>query len=426
MRIRPFNATFLVVACAALLAPGGAYAQQYFDPGLLQKTIEQKPQDFQAVGARWGSFMFHPGVELSHEWNDNIFYFPSNEIDDTIWHVRPWFSLTSDWNRHAVNLSGWADIARYNDFDVQDYEDWALRLDGRIDVRRESWFTYEVSNMHLHEDRRNPDDSFGLFPTEFDYSGFGGGYDHVFNRLKAGVYFRRTSFDYENNVDGVGDIIDNQDRDRDEDTLSFRIDYQVQPERSIFFTYASRDVSYDQILDRNKFQRSSDGHALSGGVNWDLTGVLEGDLFLQYNTQEYDDPRLNDVDGFSLGAGLTWTPTQKSLFYFRLAGGPQETTQPDTSGYMSRLYSVRFQHELRRNWLVHARLSYTDNDYETDSTNPFALQDTQVTRAGASLSYLFNRNFYLSGGYVYEDQDGNAQRFVFSSNRFFLTLGLEL
>jgi len=413
-------------AACVLLLPAVCSAQQYFDPGLFQKAIEQKPEDFRAPGARLGSFMLRPGVEVVFESNDNIFYLSDQEIDDTVWHVRPWASLASDWTRHALNVSAWGDIARYQDYDVQDYEDWAVRADGRIDVRRESYLSYEVSAMRLHEDRRSPDDRFGIRPSEFDYRGFGGGYDHSFNRLKAGVYYRQMAFDYHDNVDGEGNIIDNQDRDREQGTLTLRADYQWQPERALFVSYAWNEVDYDRPVDRNGFQRSSDGNAISAGIVFDMTGVLVGDLYGTFSEQQYDDPELLDVDGFSVGAGLRWTPTLKTLLHLRFAGGPQETTQPGTSGYFSQLWSLRLQHELRRNLLFSARVSYTDNNYEATRTEETTLRDTQVTRAGIGLSYLFNRNVSLAAGYTLESQDANNPNFEYDANRLFLVLGLEL
>lgn len=414
-----------IVAGGFLVSP--VHAQQYFDPGIMQRTIESKPDDYAPVGARVGSFMFWPGAELVYESNDNVFYDETDEIDDTIWHVRPWVNVASDWNRHSLNFSGWADFARYDDFGVLDYEDWALRLDGRFDVKRESFFSWEVSEMSLHEDRRSPDARQGLKVTEFDYGGYGFGYDHTFNKLTLGAYLRGNYFDYKNNVNLDGEVIDNQFRDRDETTFTFRADYLSRPGRTYFAAVGRAEIDYDITVDPNGFRRSSSSDFLRLGVNWDLTGKLNGELFGQWTDRDYDDPTFPSVDGFNLGAGLTWTPTQLTTVSLRLAGGPQETVQADAAGYFSRLYSVRVQHELRRNLLLNLRASYTDNDYESlPGAPPDSLRDTQITRAGAGLTYLLNRNFYVSGGYVYEDQSSNQARFEYRSNRWFLTLGIEL
>ena len=109
-----------------------------------------------------------------------------------------------------------------------------------------------------------------------------------------------------------------------------------------------------------------------------------------------------------------------------MAGSPQQTTQAGTSGYMSRLYSIRWQEEIRKNVLFNSRISYTTNDYENSGVNENELSDTEVLRADIGLSYLFNRNVYVTGGYSYEKQTSNVGRFEYSANRLFLTLGVQL
>ena len=419
------HSSLLVTLCGFLL-PGVSVAQQYYDPGLLQTTIDRKPVDFQSGGIRLGSFALKTGVEIALENNDNIFYLENEEISDSIIHVRPWARLGSDWSRHELNISAYTDIGRYDDSGSEDYEDWVLNLEGRVDVKRGSDFNYKASYMHLHEDRSSPDDVGGIAPTQFSTSAFGAGYSHRFNRLTAALNFETIDTDYDNNINGIGDILDNQDRDRSRDALTLRLAYEFSPQRSIFISAEANEVDYDQEFDDSGFARSSNGYGLQGGISWDMTGVLTGDLYVVYLNQEYDDPRFNNIDGFGIGASLDWMPTELTNINVRFVNSSQETTQVDTSGYFSTLYAVRLQHELRRNWLAHVRFSYTDNDYEVSGGGTSTLNDTQVIRAGLGLSYLFNRHFYISGGYVYEDQDANIPVFDYTTHRWFVTLGLDL
>jgi len=415
-----------LLVVVAMTAPGMALAQQYFDPGLFQKSIEQKPEDYQPPGARLGSFMLLPGAELAWEHNDNVFYTPTGTRSDSVWHVRPYADLRSDWNRHALNFSAWGDFARYQSFGENDYDDWALRADGRVDVLQNSWFSADISRYHLHEDRRDPAAGAPLTPTEFDYDGYGFGYDHVFNRLKVGGYYNHNSFDYDNNVTGEGEFIDNQDRNRDQDRYTLRADYQLGPETAIFGSYGWNSIDYDLPVDFEGFNRNSDGTNASVGVVWDMTDLLTGDLSVNWSEQDYDDPALRDVDGWGLGAGLTWTPQQTTLINVRMAASPQETAQNGIGGYFSRLYSARLQQELKRNLLFNVRGSFTDNDYENSGLTTDELTQTEVVRVGLGLSYLFNRNFYVTGGYAYEKQRSNEFRFTYEINRLFLALGVEL
>ena len=416
-------------ACLALgicLLPGVSVAQQYYDPGLLQKTVDRKPVDYQPPGIRVGSFKLNTGAELAWENNDNIFYLKDNEISDNIIHIRPWLNLNSDWSRHEMNFSAFADLGYYNDFDGQDFTDWVVSLDGRIDVRRGSGFNYKASYLNLHEDRSSPDSRRSVEPTEFSLSGVDVDYTHSFNRVTAALGYEYQDTDYDNGKDFEGNVVDNQDRDRSRDIWSLQLDYDYSEQSAIFFRYAGNNNDYDEQFDRGGYERSSDGYDVRGGVSWNMTGVLTGDLFVEYLSQDYDDERFSKVNGWGLGANLDWTPTQLTSVNFKFANTPQETTLVGASGYFSSLYSARLQHELRRNILLNARLSYTDNDYEYDDPDANSLNSTDVTRAGIGLSYLFNRNFYISGGYVYEKQNASNDIFEYKTNRFFITLGGEL
>lgn len=416
----------ILLALSVAVLPGASVAQQYYDPGLLQKTVDRKPVDYQAPGVRMGSFMLKPGAELAYENNHNIYYSTDKGISDSIIHIRPWANLASDWGRHSIEINAFADIARYNDFGSEDYEDLVLTLDGRVDVMHKSNFNYKASYMQLHEDRSSPDDVNGVAPTEFTYSGAEIGYNHAFNRLELGLNYRVIDTDYDNNKDADGNILDTQDRDRTRDSITLRGDYELSPQRTAFLSLEGNQVDYDQKFDDEGFERSSDGYTARAGLGWNLTGVISGDVYLQYMDQDYDDERLGSISGAGIGGSFDWTPTKLTNFNFRFANSPQETTRGFTSGYNSKLYSARLQHELRRNLLANLRFSYTDNDYESNGVDPIALTDTGVIRAGFGMSYLFNRNVSLSGGFIYEDQDANAKEFEYSNTRWFLTLGLEL
>ncbi len=209
----------LLALCVWIL-PSITLAQQYYDPGILQKTIDRKPVDYQSPGVRAGSFILNPGAEIAWESNDNIYYMKNNGISDNIIHARPWLNINSDWNRHKLNFSAFADVASYSDFNSQNYTDWVVSMDGRFDVRRKSAFNYKASYMKLHEDRSDPDSRSSVEPTTFSFSGVDVDYTHTFNRLTAALRYQYQDTDYDNGKDLLGNIVDNQYRDRSRDIWS--------------------------------------------------------------------------------------------------------------------------------------------------------------------------------------------------------------
>ena len=93
----------ILVALCIWMLPSVSVAQNYYDPGLLRKTVQRFPVEFISPGVRVGSFILNPGAELTWENNDNIYYISGDNIrkvGDNILHIRPWLDLRSDWNRH--------------------------------------------------------------------------------------------------------------------------------------------------------------------------------------------------------------------------------------------------------------------------------------------------------------------------------------
>jgi hypothetical protein len=414
----------LALACT-LLVPVGSLAQQYHDPGLIYKPVMRAPKNYSALGMRLGSWVLSPAVDFMVEAHDNIYYERDDKTDDVIYHIRPKLALSSTWSRHSLSLSADADFARHADRPSEDYNDARLTLDSRIDVQRGQYFTLQATTMLLHEERGSPEDPGGIEPAKYDFNNYSFGYHHTFNRLSADLNYTLRVNSYDSTLDEDGNIIDNSDRDRRSDSIRARLDYQVAPQRAVFLSVATSDVLYDQETDNDGLMRSSSGYTARGGVVFDITGKLNGEVWLNYLVQDYDDPTFGKIDDVGLGASLYWTPTRTTDVSLLVSRTTHETIQSDTAGYLSVVYSVRVQHEFRGWLLGHASVSYTDNDYlPADFAPPDVLKETQFYSGSLGLSYLINRHLSMTAGYRYEQRDANLSDFQFEANRFFLVLSL--
>ncbi len=403
------------------------WAQDAYDnPGLGEQPVTSHPPDYKPLGVRAGSFMLHPGVELATEFHDNILYTDSFELSDTIFHIRPYVTAQSTWSRHSLTVRLAADVARYNDYGERDYEDYFAQLSGMVDVTSRSNFNYGLDYLQLHEERNNRSAEQGVTPTVFTLTGGSLGYNHTFNRLSLGILASLRQLDFDNVRKLDGGIIDNQDRDRDESSLQLRAAYQFQPGKQAFVSVVFNNVDYDQEFDRSGLNRNSDGYSLNGGVDFSISGVLSGDVFVSYHEQSYDDPQLNNVSGWAGGMGLTWLPTTLTTVNASITSGVEQTTIATSSGYLRTLYSLRVDHELLRNLQLIGMVSYTDNDYQqNDNATEFSRSYDKYWSAAIGATYFFNRSVYLSASYDYNDFSTNVLNDDFTANRFWLVLGLE-
>lgn len=418
----------LMLGIGAFLLCGSTslMAQSYDSPTLGQKPVEAYPQDYKPLGIRAGAFMLQPGVELAGEWTDNVFYTNENEDSDFVYHLRPYFTAQSNWSRHSFNVRLAADLGRYSDFSVRDYDDYFLNVSGRVDVRTQSALSYSADYMHLHEDLNDRTAEQGVEPTEYDLAGFGLGYDHTFNRLGFDLRYDHRDLDFDDALREDGSVLENQDRDRSIDDLGVRMNYAFKTDMQAFIGATWHQVDFDQELDRNGYARSGDGFTADAGVSMAFTGVLTGDLFVSYHDRDYDDPTLGSFDGWAAGAGLTWYPTRLTTVQGNITSAIQETTSAHASGYLGTLYQVRVDHELKRNIQLNGRLSYRDNEYELLPGAPAdARRYDHVFGAGVGATWFINRHIWLSASYDLSDLSTNVPNDDYKVNRVWLVLGLE-
>ena len=401
-------------------------AQNYDNPGLGELPVYAHPQDYKPLGIRAGGFMLHPGVQLAAEYNQNIYYTSENNTSDKIWHVRPYIAARSNWNRHALEVRLAADVARYADNGDSDYEDYMLYVNGRVDVRNRSALSYSMDYKDLHEDLSFRGAEQGRVPTRYNVVGGSLAYDQTFNRLSIGVLADLRRSNYDNSVAVDGSVLDNQDRDRDDLGVSLRLGYQFQTDKQAFVSYQIHKSDFKQALDRNDINRNSSGLSADAGLKFNVTGKLDGDVFVTYHDESYDDPMLPNVNGWAGGAAMQWRPTKLTSIGARITSDIQPTTYGYSSGYLRTLYTVRADHELLRDLQINGQVSYSDSKYQLTADAPVAARSKdEVWQYGLGLSYFVNRYIFLSAAYTEDRAKSNLPNDDYTVRRIWLTLSLE-
>ena len=405
-----------------LYNPSPTNAIELRNPAAGQKKITARDKDYTPLGIHSGGFFYYPAVEIGARYNDNVFYLPDDLAEsDYIANLRGSLSMNSNWSRHEFNLLGSADLGYYQEYDNEDYKDYVLAADGRYDVLRGSFATARAGYMKLHESRSSLDNRFGTTPTKYDYSYLGAGYDHQPAKFRTLFTFDYGKLDYDNVTNIFGQKVDNHDRDRTRPEAILRLGYEYMQGRRLFIQGAVNKVDYDQKVDNSGQERSSKGYKVTSGINFNLTNLLVGDVFIGYVNQNYDDPDFSDISDPLVGFHLTWMPTGLTTFDLNLDRKPQETTEPTASGYLSTIFSVRVEHELKRNIILFGIGGYTENKYEQ---NVQGLKEKEnITDVGLGGKYLFSRRFYASADYRYQRRRSDIATQEYNDNQVMLALG---
>ncbi|WP_119681316.1 outer membrane beta-barrel protein [Indioceanicola profundi] len=396
----------MVAAIALLAGMNAAHAQ---DVRGIPVTERARP-DFDALGIRAGAFLVKPSLTLTGAYDDNIFAEDEETVDDLVAVFLPSLIVQSDWNSHYLRLRSAAEIGRHADFTSEDYEDFNIGADSRLDITRGDSINSTLEYRREHDERGSPNDVGGREPTEYDLVYGLLGYSRTGRRVTLRVQGSFNDYDFKD-VPGVGTTIVDQDfRDRIEYNVASRVGYEFRPDTSIFVQGALNWREYDNNV------RNSDGYRLDAGFSFDLGGVTTGELFAGYRQQKYDNPLFQNEDGFTYGGNILWNPTSLTSVQFRLINEVNESTETGASAYISSGASIQVDHELLRNVLIGGLVGYTENDYRGIER----MED--VWNLGATADYLLNRNLRVGVGYRYITRDSTTANEDYTRNVVTLSL----
>jgi hypothetical protein len=397
---------------AILLALLSCNALQADDTGVRDTVATRARPEVDPLGAHVGGFAMYPKVSFSYLHDDNVLINSGSggKEGSFVSQTSPEVAVRSNWSEHALNLLANATLARFADFPNENYNDWLISADGRLDPTPDIQFAGGGSVRKGHILRTSPENTSSLDePITYDDKIVFVRYAHAFGHFRLGLDAANHQQDYHSAlglVGGVQTLINEDDRDRTQRTTNLRLGYETFPGQQ-YFLQLKRDrrvyEKSDRVID---VKRSSEGESALLGMTFDLNGLVFGEWSAGYLRQDYQDP-FPDINKPLFGASLNWNVTRLSTVKFIVQREIGETTSSRFSGYTSTSTLLGVEHELRRHVLVDISLNYTSDDFQgigaaerEDKTYDFYIGPT----------YLINRYFRLSAAYhrLKRDSSGNT------------------
>jgi hypothetical protein len=189
---------------------------------------------------------------------------------------------------------------RFDEFSSNDFENIRFWMAGDKDFLRSN-FALGADFADLAEPRTSPDAAGNAVElTQYRRINLEGAYTYSPGRWAARLDGTYRNLDYENTQTLTG-TIDNSDRDRKILDFGIRFGYEISELYGLFLEPRSTTVSYEQPVDRNGFERSSEGYEIRLGTSLAYSGVITGELFVGYLDREFDDIAFGNVRGPSFG-----------------------------------------------------------------------------------------------------------------------------
>jgi hypothetical protein len=378
-------------------------------------VMDRARPEYDAAGVPLGGLTLYPTLAASVSGDDNIYRAPG-ATGDAIWTISPRLDLRSNWDSDAVQVFGQLDHLAYMNHDTESRTNWMLGGLGRLDLAQGSFVSNETSYFDTHESRTSPDLSLlALSPTRYRHvhtEGVASGQFSVINLTGTVDYDR---FDFDSTQLVGGGAIDNADRDRNVYEITGKASYELAPEQVLFaqFTYDKRD--FDSLLDRNGFDRNSDGTRIDIGASMMVTPLIRATGYVGLLQQNYTAP-LRDVSTMDFNAKIDWFATELLTAHFVASRIVDDTTISGASSVDVRHVGASVDYELLRQLILQPRINYSDDKFNG------VPRDDKITSAGVEAKYLLNRNFAAYIGYDFQQRATNASGRDYSDN--VVTLGL--
>ena len=364
-----------------------------------------KPDDdpFGPVGDYAGSFLVKSAIELSGGYDTNPGRFTTPR-GSAFYKVAPELVIASQWSRHSVvadlrgSFTGYGNTFPSLDGSVSpvpvnvDLPDFTGKIDGRLDVSRD---THVLSQLRLRVGTDNPGSpniqaGLAQYPL---YATTGGtlGVEQNFNRLQVTVSATADHTAYQDSKLTDGTSTTNDDRNFNQFGGIARVSYDLLPGVKPFGEIEGDTRVHETNVDRNGFQRDSNGGYAKAGTTFEFSRLLTGEISVGYALRNYQDPRLQQLTGLLTSASLVWSVSPLTTAKFISNTSVDETTLPGTAGVLTRTYTAEVDHDFRR-WLTAiGRFTYGTMDYQG------ATRRDQTYSASADLIYKLNRSFWLKG-----------------------------
>ena len=379
---------------------------------------------YEPVGIAVGSFRLFPGTEIKAMYDDNIYASKVDTKADYITSLIPSIDMRSDWNNHMLNFSAIGAAGLYKSHSAENFEDYSVGTNGRVDILRNWNFAGGATFSHRHEERGSPDSTSRAKPTEYDQahgevSGF-----FKLNRMSYGSQFRADNFTYDDNSSNPpGQSSTNPDRDRLEVRQDVKIAYEFIDDNEAWIRAGVNQRSYQRSRDSAGFNRSSNGIEVTCGASLDFGGITRLELFGGFAEQSYRDQRFGAISGPMFGMSGMWNPIVPLVIKPFLQRSIEDSVSPTQVGYVATTPGVSIEFKPVPHISFNARTSYSMNDYTAASVPGASFRSDATFDLGIGAKYWFSESFYVGPSFHRMERTSNTGASDFIRNRGLIITG---
>ncbi|HPE47198.1 MAG TPA: outer membrane beta-barrel protein [Hyphomonas sp.] len=414
-----------VATCGLAAAPALAQTgNNYYSRDKYEAVMDRRQPEFDPEPIRLGAFLVDATGVVGATSTSNAYATPNNEQSDVIARIGTTIHARTNWSVHEVGADVSAYRNEYLDLSDESFNDIRASLRGRLDVTRD----FSVGGRAFVEDRveqrTDPANSVGLIsPVKFNRTGVEGQATYWNDRFRWNSSVSIADVNYKDGVQaGTNAVVDQDYRDRT-DTFGFsRLSYAVSPNLAVFgqATVNKQDYKNAELIGGSLRKRDSDGYTVAGGVDFELTSLIRGDIAVGYMSENKKDNFFKDVDGLSIDGQMQWFPSRLTTVSFNANRRVVDVGSFESPSAIATNFRAQVDHELYRNIVLSGYGGTTKYDYqEIDRSD-------DVLDFGVSGIYKLNKRVHVEGFLRHLNRDVSGSAVLFDQNYDVNLIGVEL
>lgn len=401
---------------AVLVCAGGSARAQLLPPAdsLVQFNRYTAVRDrvtpgYAPVDIALGSFTLSPALDVSGEYNDNIFALETPRVGDEFIDIAPSALLQRNSDDRLLSLNASGHLDRYATHPSENTEEVDVAGYGTQQLGKGTKLRI-IARYHQDRESRESQNAYVLTqrPIRYETSTAALG---VTQRLASVLLSGEAGFQrahYFNAALFNGTPLDQQFRDNDLKTVRLRAEVAQSPSLAYFAQATQAWVDY-RVAGPGSGTRNLE---LLGGVRFELPIRARGEIGVGYVHASFDSA-VRSFSGVAVNTSVTFFPTELLTVTVTGQRSVNDAGTPNASGYVALSGGVQADYELLRNLIFGANVAY-----ERDTFNGFDRRDRRAA-GGANVEYRSSGGWALRASYDVLDlaSTGTARYKSFSRNR---------
>ncbi|CAN5410592.1 hypothetical protein BH09PSE4_BH09PSE4_05740 [soil metagenome] len=418
--------SLFLLATGTSILPAIAHAQSTAAPApVINNTIATQTAVPSLVNQPAGDIALFVEGNASLTYDDNV---QRRRVKNDDWAamLSAAIGARGDFGSARASLRAEVDQSEYFQNGDENTTDWSIG--GQIADKFDAGSGYFSAGFsQSHEDRGDPNASVtDRKRTVYNLAevGAGGVLKGAGVKFGADVSFRH--YDFSDNRQLNNSVMNNDDRDRDQFGVSGKAAVELSPGYSLFGRVAYHTVNYSSARDDFGFNRDSHDLTVGGGVDFEVTDTLTGDIYAGYITHGYDDPRFANVNTVGFGGNLNWTAGPATTISLAADRSVQETVDPRYRGYLTSSVSLSVNQTISTAVSLSGGIGYGHDDYRKATATVTTNRADDNLNASIGLSYSPVKAVSVGLSYAWSKRVSSATfpGDEYSDNTLSATLGI--